>query len=108
LTASSTPSFKPFIIFAKKTKEKVEKNAGNNGVTEFGEKVGGAGQPPEPIAALALLVTALTVSSTPSFKPSIIFAKFALQTTSVCPVKVCRQLPAKSLLQWMVVSNFGI
>jgi hypothetical protein len=27
-------------------KEKVEKNAGNNGVTEFGEKVGGAGQPP--------------------------------------------------------------
>ncbi|CAB5500059.1 hypothetical protein AZO1586I_593 [Bathymodiolus thermophilus thioautotrophic gill symbiont] len=38
-----------------KTKEKVEKNAGNNGVTEFGEKVGGAGQPPMKVVENAVI-----------------------------------------------------
>jgi hypothetical protein len=36
-----------------KTKEKVEKNAGDNGVTEFGGKVGGIGQPPIALLLLA-------------------------------------------------------
>jgi hypothetical protein len=36
-------------------KHKVEKNAGNNGVTEFGEKVGGAGQPPMKVVENAVI-----------------------------------------------------
>jgi hypothetical protein len=38
-----------------KTKEKVEKNAGDNGVTEFGEKVGGIGQPPMRVVENAII-----------------------------------------------------
>ena len=38
-----------------KTKEKVEKNAGDNGVTEFGGKVGGIGQPPMKVVENAII-----------------------------------------------------
>jgi hypothetical protein len=38
-----------------KTKEKVEKNAGDNGVTEFGEKVGGIGQSPMKVVENAII-----------------------------------------------------
>ncbi len=37
-----------------KTKEKIEKTAGDNGITEFGEKVGGIGQPPMKVVENAI------------------------------------------------------
>ena len=38
-----------------KTKRKIEKTAGDNGITEFGEKVGGIGQPPMKVVENAII-----------------------------------------------------
>jgi hypothetical protein len=55
LLISNSPKTSVAHITASQTKEKVEKNAGDNGVTEFGGKVGGIGQPPMKVVENAII-----------------------------------------------------